>query len=390
MSDLVHLRDGDVVLYKLNNSKRWHSRFKINGEWIRKSCKTADLEEAKRKATEAYDEARFLYNRNLPFKEEKLFGLAITSLLNKIDRAISANTHQAIDETHRRNIRKWIEPFWSKIPYSNIDAVKVQEWYDWKQGQRPEQFAKSSLNNHNIALRMCFREAVYLKHMKEGDVPTLTVKRMGRPTQRRGAFTIEEYQRLRKTLQKFRTQETAHNNKELTKQIRQLLSLYCLILANTGIRPGTEDKNLKWKHISTLRHNGIDYTTLYVKGKKQEGRSVVARHRVKSYLEHLKSWQETEGYKRGPEDYVFRLPNGSRPASLERPFKLVLEHAGLERDETGAPRSLYSLRHTYATFRILYGNIDWPTLAKNMGTSLLMLEKHYSHLEPLRAPQRLA
>jgi len=390
MSELVHLRDGDVVLYKLKNSKRWHYRFKINDEWVRSSSKTADLGEAKRKATEAYDEARFLANRDMPYRKERLFGVAITSLLGKLDASIGANTHKPIDETHRRNIRKWVEPFWATVPLSKIDAARVQDWYDWKQGQRPEQFAKSSLNNHNIALRMCFREAVFLKLMKEGDVPILTVKRMGRPTQRRGAFTVEEYSLLRKTLQKFRNCETALNNKELTKQIRQLLSLYCLILANTGIRPGTEDKNLKWKHISTLRHKEVDYTTLYVKGKKQQGRTVVARHRVGTYLEHLRNWQESKGYKRGPEDYVFRLPDGSQPASLERPFKLVLEHSGLERDETGAPRSLYSLRHTYATFRILYGNVDWPTLAKNMGTSLLMLEKHYSHLEPLRAPDRLA
>jgi integrase len=40
------------------------------------------------------------------------------------------------------------------------------------------------------------------------------------------------------------------------------------------------------------------------------------------------------------------------------------------------------LRHTYATFQLVNNNVDMHTLAKQMGTSIQMLEKHYSHLTP--------
>ena len=58
-------------------------------------------------------------------------------------------------------------------------------------------------------------------------------------------------------------------------------------------------------------------------------------------------------------------------------------------DRHGAVRTLYSMRHTYATFQILNG-VDYHTLAKNMGTSISMLQKHYDHLTPTLAADQLA
>jgi len=45
----------------------------------------------------------------------------------------------------------------------------------------------------------------------------------------------------------------------------------------------------------------------------------------------------------------------------------------------GEKRSLYSLRHTAITFRLLYGKgIDLLTLARNARTSVEMIERFYS------------
>jgi hypothetical protein len=55
---------------------------------------------------------------------------------------------------------------------------------------------------------------------------------------------------------------------------------------------------------------------------------------------------------------------------------------------TQRSRTLYSLGHTYATFRIVHGNVNLHVLARQMGTSIAMLEQHYSHLIPRqRAPE---
>jgi integrase len=48
----------------------------------------------------------------------------------------------------------------------------------------------------------------------------------------------------------------------------------------------------------------------------------------------------------------------------------------------GKTRTLYSLRHTYATFALVNDGMDIHALAKQMGTSIGMIERHYSHLTP--------
>ena len=56
---------------------------------------------------------------------------------------------------------------------------------------------------------------------------------------------------------------------------------------------------------------------------------------------------------------------------------------------TNKERSLYSLRHYYATQRLLE-NIPIHDLAEQMGTSVLMITKHYSHLTPLMKARQFA
>ena len=59
-----------------------------------------------------------------------------------------------------------------------------------------------------------------------------------------------------------------------------------------------------------------------------------------------------------------------------------MKAAGLEFDTHGNKRSVYSLRHTYATFRLQHGtNVYW--LKKNMGTSVAMIERHYGQTNVL-------
>jgi site-specific recombinase XerD len=62
-------------------------------------------------------------------------------------------------------------------------------------------------------------------------------------------------------------------------------------------------------------------------------------------------------------------------------FRILLTSLDLYEDLGGRSRSLYSLRHTYATNAILNG-VDFETLSVQMGAGVGMLEKHYSHLKP--------
>jgi hypothetical protein len=80
---------------------------------------------------------------------------------------------------------------------------------------------------------------------------------------------------------------------------------------------------------------------------------------------------------------VFRLPDGTVSKNLRQTFKLLMKDTGLLKcPRTGQDRTLYSLRHTYATFALLNDGMDVHTLAIQMGTSIGMIERHYSHLTP--------
>ncbi len=53
----------------------------------------------------------------------------------------------------------------------------------------------------------------------------------------------------------------------------------------------------------------------------------------------------------------------------------LLIKAKLREGASGVPRSTYCFRHTYATFRLAEG-VDMYFLAKQMGTSVKMIEEH--------------
>jgi integrase len=86
---------------------------------------------------------------------------------------------------------------------------------------------------------------------------------------------------------------------------------------------------------------------------------------------------------------VFRYRNNTQPVDLNKIFARLLREMNIEFGVNGNNRTLYSLRHTYATFELLAGT-DIHTLARQMGTSIAMLEQHYSKLTATMAAEKLA
>ena len=61
----------------------------------------------------------------------------------------------------------------------------------------------------------------------------------------------------------------------------------------------------------------------------------------------------------------------------------LLIDSGLQKSSSGSRRSTYFFRNTYATFRLTEG-VDVYFLAKQMGTSVKMIENHYGHITPVK------
>ena len=66
----------------------------------------------------------------------------------------------------------------------------------------------------------------------------------------------------------------------------------------------------------------------------------------------------------------------------------LLKESELLLSSSGKRRSTYCFRHTYATFRLIEG-VDVYFLAKQMGTSVQMIEEHYGHITPVKNADRI-
>ncbi len=71
-------------------------------------------------------------------------------------------------------------------------------------------------------------------------------------------------------------------------------------------------------------------------------------------------------------------------------FRRLMRDSSLLVDGAGETRTLYSLRDTYATQALLANRTDIHTLARQMGNSASMIERHYSKLPVNMAAEKLA
>jgi len=216
--------------------------------------------------------------------------------------------------------------------------------------------SKSTQNTHNSALNRVFDEAQLRNYMTDAQRPQIENKG-GASSDRRPDIRIDEYPDLLRAMRDYIKHSRAGHEREM----RLLLRDYVLILANTGIRQGTEMLNLKWRDISLTKSNGSEYLTMRIKGKTQKWRTIQVRHRVARYLERIKDPDEKLSkmslralLAKGVDQPVIQAQHNSDfTTAFGRMFTRMMEQADLLIDKyTGKKRTLYSLRHFYATHEL--------------------------------------
>ena len=373
----THYRDGNVVLFLRSDSERYQARCKLpTGKWKRFATGESNIKKASRIACDKYDELKVLSKRKIAFDTRRFSDVAKLAI-REMETELDAGYGKKSFVDYISALENYFIPYFGNINIDSIDYKKLKDFDEWRINKVGRVLSHSAINNHNAGLKRVFKVAV-----DRGWIHTVQVtelKNNGKKGARRPYFSIEEYQKL------YRHMRTWYNdtNKTSSLEMRELLRDYVLILVNTGMRPGTETYNLKWKQIEEFESNNVKYIRFWVLGKTGQ-RKLIARHNVRRYLDRIKSrfpkWK--------PNDYVFRLRSGKRTYSMNATFEELLKKADLLKDRRDEVRTLYSLRHTYATFQIL-GGVDYHALSKNMGTSISMLEKHYSHLTPTFAAKQL-
>lgn len=417
--------ENTLNVYRRERSAVWQCAFKIDKKWQRQSTNTRDLKEAKERAHEILLEAKVRKKNHLaPIRRyfKSVAEATIKRMQNEMERGDDVRGVKQYAE-YIKIIENYLIPFLGRYYVDSIDYKKLEVLDAQRIKKMKKVPTRSTMLNHNSALNRVFDEAIYRGYMTEGVRPKLVAR--GKTSGKRVGFTLDEIRALMRSFDAW-----IEKGRSDSKELRALLRDYVAVLLDTGARPGKELLNLRWIEVEfTYKPQTIkldkklvdeegEETDTWIKANPNVHLSI-AEAKTKSriangYVETVKALRRIAERNYGKtlqemvdsksKDYIFRYrelitdrqKDTNRNAKLKKPtsfsklFDTYLKQHNLLIDPiTNQKRVLYSLRHTYASFQILYQNQNLDMLAKQMGTSIAMIDKFYSDITPKTAVNQL-
>ncbi len=385
MNELVEKFDVDdgLYIYLQRNSKVWLARFKIAGKWISRTTKQREKAKAITGAIKVKAECDIKHEHGIAI-QTKAFNHVAELAMQRMDEALPGTKGKGSFADYKLFLGKYHIPFFERTHITSIDRAKLMEFDAWRVKKSGKPLTQSTLKSHNAAMQRVFDEAVIRKWMVPSQVPDLSAA-SGTPGTRRDYFTADEVTKITKAFEGWIDEgRTPH-----TRSIRELLYFYFQFAVYTGLRPGTEMDNLLWSDIQINDKHEFPHVLITVRKGKTTlhtgTRHAIGYHGLMEMIldMHASSLDGLDTEHGVPDDFnplVFRLPNGETTDQLGRNFTALLKRLKLE-NGPGGKRTLYSLRHTYITLKMLEG-VPPAVIAKQCGTSTAMIDLHYSHLMP--------
>jgi integrase len=374
-------------IFLTNASRYWQVRCYLKGKTYTQSLKTTNklsaISLAKQffhiKTAELYgDRVRARTDRKVKFAE--LIPAVVVGLQARVKRGEFAAANIPIFMQRMHN---------SILPYfgdMSMDQIGFKELSAFMEMMSNRDLTATTVHQHMVAIRKVFAHAHGNNIIQV--VPKFPVIKVA--DKPRGSFSLAEYRDLvRYARQKIgeRVPEPFFKNLRSSRaiienygQINADLQWLIRFMVNGFMRP-SDIKFLKHKHVTVVRGKHI-YLRLNLPETKRHDKPIVTMQAAVSVYERLLAKQRTQGYGR-PDDYLFMPALEDRRWVLVAygwQFMYIQSLAGIEANAAnGQTRTIYSLRHTAMTFRLLYGGkIDLITLARNARTSVEMIERFYS------------
>jgi hypothetical protein len=271
---------------------------------------------------------------------------------------------------YRQRLKAYCRPFFGSIRIDRVDRPKLREFRLY--------LAENGLKTGTINPIMSFvsmvlklaederliREAPKAPRAKHKDSP-------------RPAFSRDEYQRLLRGLKQVEAgkPEIVVKGRAIDWELRAIVTF----LANSFLRPG-DIFVLRHRHIELGEtEKGEPYLRLDYPSSKGHAAPVITMPAAAKIYQRLR---QRRGGAPAPDAFVFLPDRANRSYAKEivrRQFTTVLTHLNLKETAKGEERTLYSLRHTAITFRLLNSdNLDLLTLARNCRTSVEMIDRFYA------------
>ena len=381
----VKIADGRITLYQRDDVKdgQWQCRMSVKGHkgYVRRSTGETDLDKAKERSLQILGELHQRMAQNLPLGKKTFSEVAAGYLRDAETRWKERRNSEGRYNIIKGTLQRYLMPYFGKRDITLLQKKDLMDYRAWRQtywisgpGQKEWSTQKKAPSQATLKQEWTVLRGVFLHGQDLGVVPPHVIallKHEKNKTNKRPAFTADEYRKL----WLFMRDWIKKTDNPRVKADRQLLRDYVLIMTNSGMRKG-EARPLKWRDVNTFRNQHGDWITLNVSGKTGP-RLVVCQPGCERYFNRLRK----RGHNTEPDNLVFCHEDGL-PVGEWIGFKSLLEAVGLEKDTHGDNRTIYSLRHTYATLRLQNGtNVYW--LKKNMGTSVQMIENHYGQTNVL-------
>ena len=414
---LIIFRRGDV------KHRKWYCRIKLpNADRYKTVClKTTDVDAAKERAFDEDADLRFRIKHDVPIFNRPFSAVAKDFLAVQEVRAkigdITAKRLETMDSAIYCQLNTYVgsvqinqlgKDRWTGYPtWRRLDALERKAVDDERQARLREaeqandkrelarlraaaprdrkgriRLPTGVVSDASIRTEMSIFRAImtYAAGKKLINENQIFDGRLPLAKVRREEFTPEEYRRLHTFARKW-VKSAPHARSQWARTVAYN---FTLIMCNTGMRP-PEAKNLRWRDVAFRTDDqGRAFVVLHVRGK-DKFRDLVAASNVATYLERVRETSAATG----PDDAVFTTEKGEPASTLyESLIETLLEKSELRVSSSGKLRSTYCFRHTYATFRLTEG-VDVYFLAKQMGTSVKMIEDHYGHITPVKNAARI-
>ena len=410
---LVMFRRGDSL--KSDDRRIWQARIKIVG---RKGYKTISLKTHKYEDAYAYAKEQFYRFQQMVKEGASLKDRTFANAWNEWYKTMVSDGAWTEDRKrwHRQYFNRYFNAYFGEKKLDEITVEFANGYWNWRRRYWVEgpgvnelryNRRRKNLGNHSTAnartevaaktLLMeqsalnqifwwCFSTKRFMRYSVRLKVNLSQMERKNEG--RRPTFTNDEWRYLTANLGNWANQKGKYENDRLNSRhiyFRKQLRSFILFISATGIRPGTETRNMRWHDISTFTaEDGEQRLKIRISENSKKGisRTVISQPSAVKWIEE---WREicisTE-----PQDLVWsgdQKEKGTYSTDMNKTFQSFLKtvaykgrDGGLLNDADGNRRSLYSLRHFYASQRVLLG-VSYEDLARNMGTGLNQLRKHY-------------
>jgi integrase len=364
-----------------------HYMIKGTGKVRRQTTGESDLEKAKDAAKKRYREIVGLQERGVTVHSTGKLVHYFNDVAKKqrqywID-GINSGTGTPIHHSYIQIMDKWLLPFFKDIPIADVDDDLIFDFEEHRKKELGREPGKTTINSHNCVFRAIYDMAVRKKFVQSSQVPIFTVRNKGVESNPRGKFTPDEMAEIESQLFIWREDHPKFSSRYLAK----LTYYYVKLLVTSGIRPGKEIGLLQWKHVDENYFNepdGLHYIKLNMPHRKTSkgkaaGYILLSKDLINTCFADLKKLtRRTE-----PDDYLFCDMDGAPAKSFSERFRHFLEEKGMryQNEDLLKGRSLYSMRHFYATQRIIKEKVPREILASHMATSVGMLHEFYFEAE---------